>query len=234
MLLKGGYMMPQAAYGNLQKIRNGKRLYSITPRIPGGFVSAATLEKFATVARKYKCSIKLTSGQRIMLIGLKEDEVAKAYEDLGLEPAVRSHYSVKNVEICPGEICKRSRQNSLALGLKLEKRFYGAEAPNRTKIGVVGCLNGCTSVHAKDIGVLANEEGFIVVAGGSAGYHPRLSDKISENLTEAQAFSMVEAVYDYYCEVAPMGEKLGSTIDRIGLEKFKEDVFNIYEQKLHI
>ena len=223
--------MPQVAYGNLQKIKNGKRLYSITPRIPGGFVSATNLEKFAEVTRKYKCSIKLTSGQRIMLIGLKEEDVAKAYEDLGLEPAVKSQYSVKNVEICPGEICKRSRQNSLALGLRLERRFYGAPAPNRTKIGVVGCLNACTSVHAKDIGVLANEEGFIVIAGGSAGYHPRLSDRIAENLTADEAYMMVEAVYDYYCEIAPMGEKLGNTIDRIGLDKFIEDVKQIYEKK---
>ena len=166
-----------------------------------------------------------------MLIGLKEDDVAKAYEDLGLEPAVKSQYSVKNVEICPGEICKRSRQNSLALGLRLERRFYGAPAPNRTKIGVVGCLNACTSVHAKDIGVLANEEGFIVIAGGSAGYHPRLSDRIAENLTADEAYMMVEAVYDYYCEIAPMGEKLGNTIDRVGLDKFIEDVKQIYEKK---
>lgn len=166
-----------------------------------------------------------------MLIGLKEEDVPKAYEALGMEPAVKSQFSVKNVEICPGEICKRSRQNSLGLGMRLEKRFYGAPAPNRTKIGVVGCLNGCTSVHSKDIGVLADESGFIVVAGGSAGYHPRLSDRIAEGLTADQAFVMVEAVYDYYCEKAPMGEKLGNTIDRIGLETFKSEVLALYNEK---
>ena len=42
---------------------------------------------------------------------------------------------------------------------------------------------------------------------------------------------MVESIYDYYCEIAPMGEKLGHTIDRIGLDKFKEDVTKIYEKK---
>lgn len=223
--------MAQPAYGNLQKIKNGKRTYSITPRIPGGFISATNMEKFAKVARQFNCSLKLTSGQRIMLIGLKEEDVPKAYEALGMEPAVKSQFSVKNVEICPGEICKRSRQNSLGLGMRLEKRFYGAPAPNRTKIGVVGCLNGCTSVHSKDIGVLADESGFIVVAGGSAGYHPRLSDRIAEGLTADQAFVMVEAVYDYYCEKAPMGEKLGNTIDRIGLETFKSEVLALYNGK---
>lgn len=224
--------MAQPAYGNLQKIKNGKRTFSITPRIPGGFVSAKNLEKFAEVARTFNCSIKLTSGQRIMLIGLSEEDVPKAYEALGMEPAVKSQYSVKNVEICPGDMCKRSRQNSLALGLKLEKRYYGAPAPNRTKIGVVGCLNACTSVHAKDIGVLADEIGFIVIAGGSAGYNPRLADRIAEGLNEDQAYLMVEAVYDYYCDKAPQGEKLGNTIDRIGLELFKENVLALYNEKL--
>lgn len=223
--------MPQPQFGNLQKIKNGKRVYSITPRIPGGFISAKLLEKFAEVSRTFNCSIKLTSGQRIMLIGLSEEDVPKAYEALGLEPAVKSQYSVKNVEICPGEICKRSRQNSLGLGLRLEKRFYAAPAPNRTKIGVVGCLNACTSVHSKDIGVMADESGFIVIAGGSAGYHPRLSDKIAEQLTADQAFMMVESVYDVYCAIAPLGEKLGNTIDRIGLDVFKDKVMQTYQSK---
>lgn len=224
--------MPQPQFGNLQKIKNGKRVYSITPRIPGGFISAKQLAKFSEVAKQFNCSIKLTSGQRIMLIGLSEEDVPKAYEALGLEPSVKSQYSVKNVEICPGEICKRSRQNSLGLGMRLEKRFYGAPAPNRTKIGVVACLNACTSVHSKDIGVLADESGFIVIAGGSAGYHPRLSDRIAEQLTADEAFLMVEAVYEVYCDIAPLGEKLGNTIDRIGLECFKEKVMNQYQLKL--
>lgn len=223
--------MAQPAFANLQKIKNGKRVYSITPRIPGGFVSPTNLIKFAEVARTFNCSIKLTSGQRIMLIGLKEEDVPKAYEALGMEPAVKGHFTVKNVEICPGEICKRSRQNSLGLGMRLEKRFYGAPAPNRTKIGVVGCLNGCTSVHAKDIGVLADETGFIVVAGGSAGFHQRMSDRIAEGLSAEQAYHMVEAVYDAYCEKAPQGEKLGNTIDRLGLDSFKSIVMDHFQLK---
>ncbi len=105
----------------------------------------------------------------------------KAWEDLGMEPGVRSAYSVKNVEICPAGFCKRAKQNTLPLGMRLEKRFYGAPTPNRTKIGVAGCLNACGSVNAKDIGVLADPDGCIVVAGGSAGYHPRLPDRIAEN-----------------------------------------------------
>lgn len=99
---------------------------------------------------------------------------------------------------------------------------------------MAGCLNACTSVHSKDIGVLSNENGYIVIAGGSAGFHPRLPDQIADNLTEDQAFGMVESVYDYYCDNADMGEKLGSFIDRTTLAVFKKGVFEKYEEKLNI
>lgn len=38
-------------YGNLQKIKNGKRTYGITPHIPGGFILPETLIKIGEVAK---------------------------------------------------------------------------------------------------------------------------------------------------------------------------------------
>lgn len=223
--------MEKPRFATLQRVRTEERTYAITPRIPGGFVTPEILNTISAVAQKYHATLKITSGQRIMLLGLKESDVNTVWDELGMEPAVLSPYSVKNVEICPASFCKRSKQNSMKLGLKLEKRFYGAPAPNRTKIGVAGCLNACTSANARDIGVLADEQGYIVVAGGSAGYHPRLPDRIAEGLDEEEAFLMVEAVFDYYAANAPMGEKLGPWIDSIGLDTFKAGVKVIFDEK---
>lgn len=223
--------MEKPRFATLQRVRTEERTYAITPRIPGGFVTPEILNRISATAEKHHATLKITSGQRIMLLGLKEGDVNTVWGELGMEPAVLSPYSVKNVEICPASFCKRSKQNSMKLGLKLEKRFYGAPAPNRTKIGVAGCLNACTSANAKDIGVLADEQGYIVVAGGSAGYHPRLPDRIAEGLGEEEAFLMVESVFEYYAANAPMGEKLGPWIDSIGLETFKNGVQTMFGDK---
>lgn len=222
--------MNSPKYATLQKVRNEKRTYAITPRIPGGFISPEILTKFAKVAEKYSGTLKITSGQRIAILGLKEEDVNKAWEDLGLEPAVLSPYSVKNVEICPAAFCKRAKQNSLKLGMRIEKEFYGAKAPNRTKIGIAGCKNACGSMNAKDIGVIADKPGYIVVVGGSAGFHPRLPDIVAEELSEDDAFTMVKVIMKYYNETAEFGEKLGPFIDRIGLQKFKEDIVNLFQE----
>lgn len=223
--------MSDPSFAVLQKVRNGMRTFGITPRIPGGFINPKDLTRIAEVADKYRGQLKITSGQRIAILGIKPEDVDQAWVDLGMEPAVVSQYSVKNVEICPAAFCKRSKQNSTKLGLRLEKKYYGRPAPNRTKIGVAGCMNACTSANSKDIVVLADATGYVIRAGGSAGFHPRLPNDIASGLNEEEAERMVDAVFDYYVANADMGEKLGPFIDRIEYEHFLRGVLALYEEK---
>lgn len=214
-------------YGNLQKIRDRKRTYAITPHIPGGFLTPKTLMKIAIVAEKYNGVLKITSGQRIMITNLKEDDLSSIWNELEMEPAVKNQYSVKNVEMCPAGFCKRSKHNTIGLGMKISNEFHGADMPNRTKIGVAGCRNACGSVYSKDIGVLTDYNGKLIVsAGGSSGYHQRLANIIKSELSENEAFELVKAILDYYKEEAEFGEKLGFFIDKIGVENFRKAVIN--------
>ena len=211
-------------YGNLQKIRNGKRTFGITPDIPGGYVDPDTLEKIAKVARKYDAVLKITSGQRILITNLKEADLQDVWNDLGMEPAVTTINSVKNVECCPAGFCKRSKYNTTGIGVKLIKKYARKEMPCRTKIGVAGCRNACGSVYARDLGVIADKTGLMVVAGGSAGHNPRIADIIAKDLSEEDALNLIDNIFAYYKSDAELGEKLGIMIDRIGLEKFIEAV----------
>jgi NAD(P)H-nitrite reductase large subunit len=208
----------------LQKVRNGKRTYGVTPHIPGGFITPKQLSKVAEVAEKYKGILKMTSGQRIAILGLDAEDVPKVWEELGMEPGVKSLNSVKNVHMCPAAFCKRAKQNSLKIGMVLDKRYHGMEMPCRTKIGVAGCRNACTSVYARDLGVIGDKEGYMIVAGGSGGFTPRVADIIVDKLTEEQVLIVVDTLMEYYKANGAMGEKLGDFIQRISLEKFKEDI----------
>ncbi|MGL4988097.1 MAG: hypothetical protein ACRC5F_02450 [Cetobacterium sp.] len=211
-------------YGNLQKIKDGKRTYGITPHIPGGFVTPENLIKIAEVAQKYKGVLKITSGQRILITNLKEENLEDIWNELGMEPAVRTQNSVKNVEICPANYCKRAKYPTIGLGMRISNSFHGMELPCRTKIAVVGCRNACTGAYSKDIGVIADIDGkFFITVGGSSGFNPRSSDILVKNLSEEEAFETVKKTLEYYNENATMGEKLGHFIDRIGIEKFKGD-----------
>ena len=221
-------------YGNLQKVKDGKRTYAITPHIPGGFITPENLEKIAKVAKKYNGVIKITSGQRILITNLEENNLPFIWEELGMVPAVKTQNSVKNVEICPAGFCKRSKHNTIGIGMRLSNKYHWAEMPCRTKIGVAGCRNACGSVYSKDVGIIADKTGLMVTVGGSAGYNPRLSNVIAVDLEEKVAEELVDKILEYYKEVAEPGEKLGFLVDRIGIEKFKNDVLKrvkLYEEQ---
>lgn len=222
-------------HGNLQKIRNGKRTYAITPHIPGGFILPDDLIKIGEVAKKYKGVLKLTSGQRILITNLKQEDLPAIWEELGMEPAVRVQNSVKNVEICPANYCKRSKYPTIGIGMKISRKFHGMEVPCRTKIGVAGCKNACTSVYSKDIGVIVDlDSTFYITAGGSAGYHPRSADIVTKGLCEEEAFNLVKTILYYYKDTAKPGEKLGDFIDRISIDVFRREVLNIANLELKL
>lgn len=208
-------------FGNLQKIKDGKRTYAITPDIPGGFITADQLEIIAKVTKKYNGVLKITSGQRILITNLKEENLPSIWEELNMKPAVLTQNSVKNIEMCPAGFCKRSKFNTIGTGMKLYNKYHQMEMPCRTKIGVAGCKNACGSVYSKDMGLIADKTGFIVTAGGSAGYNPRLADIIAIDLTEDQALSLIENIFNYYKSNAIAGEKLGDFIIRVGVNTLK-------------
>ena len=215
--------------------RYGKSSSSITPHIPGGFILPDDLIRIGEVAKKYKGVLKLTSGQRILITNLKEEDLPAIWEELGMEPAVKVQNSLKNVEICPANYCKRSKYPTIGIGMKLSKRFHGMELPCRTKIGVAGCKNACTSVYSKDIGVMVDlDKTFYITAGGSAGYYPRSADLVTKGLSENEAFNLVQSILYYYRDTAEAGEKLGDFIDRIGIDTFREDVLNLANLELKL
>ena len=215
-------MLPKGA--NLQKIRNGNKTYAVTPHLPGGFVKPEVLEKYAQVARKYEGTLKLTSAQRIMITNLKAEDIESIWVELGMQPAMGFANCVRSVKVCPGiAFCKRGKQDSVKLGLELDRRYIKKEMPSRMKFGVSGCPNSCSESVIKDVGVIGTEAGWDVYVGGSAGSHPRLADKLAESLDYDDTLRLVDIVVRYYQKHADI-ERVGQFIDRIGFAKFQADV----------
>lgn len=221
-------MLPVGA--NLQKIRNGNKTYAITPHLPGGFIKPEALRKYADVAETFGGVLKLTSAQRIMITGLKAEDIEAVWQELGMKPALGFANCVRSVKICPGDaFCKRGKRDSIKIGLELDRLYIKQEMPSRMKIGVAGCQNSCAEVHIKDIGLMASDKGWDVYVGGSAGAHPRLANKLISDLEEDAALRMVSVVIDYYKKNAEI-ERMGQFIDRIGFDTFKADVLGLFIQ----
>ena len=199
--------------------------YAIAPHIPGGITDPKTLKKIADVAEKYgAAALKVTSAQRIAIVGLKEEDIDSAWADLDIKPGAAIGLCVRSVKICPGTtFCKRGKQDSVGLGLKLDEKYHGMPLPSKFKIAVSGCPNSCSEPIIKDIGIMGTAKGYNLTVGGSAGPSPRLGDVVAKGLSEEQVLELVDKIINVYKGYGKK-KRLGKVIDEIGLEKFKEDI----------
>lgn len=207
-------------------LQRDKETYAIAPHLTAGLITSEQLRKLADVAEKYEAkAIKVTGAQRIALVGIKEEEIDSAWRELGMKPGAAVGLCVRSIKVCPGTtFCKKGLQDSVHVGSKLDELYHGMNLPNKLKIGVSGCPQSCADNHIKDIGIFGMPKGWNVQIGGKGGLKPRLADKIAINISEEKLFLLIEKIIKVYAENATPKERLGDYIERIGIDKVKEQI----------
>ena len=210
-------------------LQRDKKTYAIAPHIPGGIITDSNLlRKMADAFDKYGAeAIKVTSSQRLAIVGVQEDDLHALWDDLGMGKGCPIGNCVRSVRICPAQtFCKRAQQDTVSLGLEIDKKYHGMELPAKFKIAVSGCPNSCSENAVRDLGVMGSNKGYTIVIGGSAGVLPRLADKLAENISREEVMPLVEKVIHYYQENGRKYERLGRMIERIGIDKVKSDILS--------
>ena len=204
-------------------LQRDKTTYAIAPHVPAGLITSNQLRKLADVADKYNVdAIKITAAQRIALVGLKEEDIDSAWNDLGMKPGAAIGLCVRSIKTCPGTtFCKRGFRDSVKLGLALDDRYHGMNLPNKLKIGVSGCPNSCADNHTRDIGLMGMPKGWTIFVGGKGGTIPRLGNRLIMNVPDDNVLDIVDKIVNIYSENASNKERLGAYIDRIGFDEFK-------------
>ena len=206
-------------------LQRDRETYAIAPHIPGGFTDTATLRKICDVADKYGLSLKITSAQRIALFGVREEELDTVWADLAQDQGMPIGLCVRSVKICPGTThCKRAVQDSVSLGLRMDKIYHAMVLPNKMKMGVSGCLLSCAESSVKDIGVLGTSKGWRILVGGNAGPRPRFGELLVDNLPDEEAvLEMVARVVAFY-QNSPEEGRLGRLVEKMGIDSFRDAV----------
>ncbi|VBB06303.1 Hypothetical protein LUCI_1533 [Lucifera butyrica] len=208
-------------------LQRDKETYAIAPHIPGGIITDPnTLRRLADVAEKFGAqAIKVTSAQRIALVGITPDKIDAAWEELGMDKGAAIGLCVRSIKICPAtHFCKRAQQDAVSLGLALDERYHGMKLPSKFKMGVSGCMNSCAEPAVKDLGIVGTPKGFNVLIGGNAGIKPRLANLLAEHVMPEQVLPLVEKIITYYRANARNYERMGMMLDRLGFEKVKQDL----------
>lgn len=216
--------MPDIPTGAI--LQRDKETYAIVPRTPVGLVTPEDLEGIVKVARKYSIPvIKITSGQRFALVGIQKEDVDHIWSDLGMDIGKATELCLHYVQACPGTaVCKFGVQDSLGLGIEIEKFFTGMDLPAKVKIGVSGCPFCCGESFVRDIGMFGKKKGWTFIVGGSSARRPRIGDVVVENLSPEAVIDLTKRTLEYYRDKAKKRERMARFVDRVGIENMKEAI----------
>ncbi|MGG4420800.1 NADPH-nitrite reductase [Bacillus subtilis] len=202
-------------HANIQK----DGTYSVVPRMYGGVTNSTDLRKIADVVDNYEIPlVKMTGGQRIDLIGVKKEDLPKVWEDLDMPSGYAYGKTLRTVKTCVGEqFCRFGTQDSMALGIALEKKFEGLNTPHKVKMAVSACPRNCAESGIKDLGVVGIDGGWELYVGGNGGTHLRAGDLLMKVKTNEEVLEYAGAYLQYYRETANYLERTSAWLERVGL-----------------
>ena len=199
-------------------LQRDKETYQIRITPPAGVVTPEELRQLADVAEKYEVPlVKITSGQRIALIGLKEEEMAQASEEVPFR--IGGHY----IQACPGNSwCKMGQCDSMGLGDTLTEKIGTLKTAAKIKVGICGCPIGCSESHIRDIGFIGGKNGWTMVIGGNSGSRPRIADVLAEKMTEEETLDLLDRFLTHYNETAKKKQRVARYVEEHGIEAIRE------------
>jgi NAD(P)H-nitrite reductase large subunit len=208
-------------------LQRDKETFAVAPHTPGGFMRVADFRKLLDTAEKYNAAaLKMTSGQRIAVVGLKEADLDSFWSDVQMDIGYAIGLCVRMVKFCPGTTyCRHGKQDAMGIGMALDKQYHGRPLSAKFKMGVAGCEYACNAPVFKEIGLTGFPEGWKITAGGTCGAKPRMGNLMAENLTDADAMEIVERIFRFFEDGdSPPKVRFGRIIDKMGIDEFKKAV----------
>jgi NAD(P)H-nitrite reductase large subunit len=203
--------------------------YAVITRTPAGLITPEHLERVAAVARKHGVpTLKITSGQRIALVGIPGEKLGGVFRDLGKDVDMTGGPCLHYVRACPGtETCRFGVQDSMGLAAALEEKFRGRTYPAKLKMGISGCPRCCGESHTRDIGILGTNRGWTVIFGGNGGTRPRIGDVVAKDLSTDEALDFVDRLLGYYGNHAKPKERTARFMERTGTDTLRSELLSL-------
>ncbi|MDX2433766.1 MAG: NAD(P)/FAD-dependent oxidoreductase [Desulfobacterales bacterium] len=209
-----------------EKNMNKTKTFNVLPGTKMGILSTEYLEKLTGIAKKHGIPFfKITSAQRLSIVGHEPETAEQIWQELGQKTGPKKPVGIHYIQACPGiKWCKYGRQDSLAMGEKLEKAFGDLPLPAKTKVGISGCPLNCCESYVRDIGLFGKKKGWTLVFGGNGGGCPRIGDIIAENLNDDEAIELIGKCLDFYGKNARRLERTARFMTRTKIEKLQKVV----------
>jgi nitrite reductase (NADH) large subunit len=145
------------------------------------------------------------------------------WKDLDMPSGYAYGKALRTVKTCVGStFCRFGTQDSIKMGIDMEKKFERLNTPHKVKLAVSGCPRNCAEATIKDLGVVAIDGGWEIYVAGNGGTRVRAADLLTKVKTEEEVLEWTGAYLQYYRETANWNERTSEWSLRIGLDTVKK------------
>ncbi|WP_456474769.1 hypothetical protein [Candidatus Pyrohabitans sp.] len=218
----------------MTKLRGGmgilaqRQLDYVTLRLPtGGKLTSKQMRKIAKIAAmEGRGYVDVTIRKNIQIPWVSYKRAKAVLEELmsvGLKGGSCGR-NVRTVLRCAGdERCSLARAEIGRLYERMVRNYMGKSTPSKFKISISACTKACTHPYINDFGVVGTgKERYHVLIGGKGGRNPRIAPEVVELNSEEKVLAILEKTLEYFERYAVKGERIGDTIERMGLEHFRD------------
>jgi nitrite reductase (NADH) large subunit len=135
--------------------------------------------------------------------------------------------ALRTVKSCVGsDWCRYGQRDSVQMAIDLELRYRGLRAPHEIKTGVSGCARECAEAPAKDVGVIATENGWNLYVGGNGGMTPKHAQLLADDRDDETLIRYVDRFLMFYVRTADRLQRTAPWIESLdgGLDHLRDVV----------
>ncbi|TWC55614.1 sulfite reductase (NADPH) hemoprotein beta-component [Pseudomonas sp. SJZ080] len=134
---------------------------------------------------------------------------------------------------CPGgDFCALANAKSIPIAQGIQARFEDLDYLHDLgdiSLNISGCMNACGHHHIGNIGILGvdknGSERYQITLGGAQGKHSALGKVIGPSFSAVEVPDVIERIISTFARYRESEELFVDTLQRIGLEPFKEAVY---------
>ena len=203
---------------------------------PPGDATAEQMDAIADLAEKYSFGeIRVGHEQNLALPNVPKRDLPALWRQLDkLQLATPNVNLITDIIACPGlDYCSLANARAIPIAQELTRRFANhdlADMIGRLHVNISGCINACGHHHVGHIGILGveknNEEFYQITIGGRADEGAVVGTLIGPAVPYDDVANVIEDIVESYLALRARPDELFyQTVERLGVEPFKERVY---------
>jgi sulfite reductase (NADPH) hemoprotein beta-component len=205
------------------------------PGVPPGDATAEQMEFIANLADQYSFGeLRVTHEQNLVLADVRTADLYALWEAAKSQGLATPNIGLlTDIICCPGgDFCSLANAKSIPISLEITERFNSLDYLHDIgdlELNISGCINACGHHHVGNIGILGvdkdGSEWYQVSIGGAQGINAAIGKIIGPSFAAAQMPEVIERLIQVYLTQRFEDEKFIDTVQRIGINPFKEFVY---------